>query len=143
MAMVPARRIAATLSLCLALPGLAGCASLANPDHLRLCRSLLPALHAEGTTIRETRHFAVENRINRLRIDYLSEEPGRPRGTHYAICAFAGGGADASRLDLAALETERGPITGTKLYILKRWWLGDKAPIGATRLHLRPAGSAR
>jgi branched-chain amino acid transport system permease protein len=129
MAGVPPRRITPVLLLCLGLLGLglAGCASLVDPDHLRLCRALLPALHAEGVAIRETRHLAIENRPNALRIDYLAEEPGRPRGTHYAVCTFAGGGADASRLDLAALDTDRGPVTDLRLEILRRWWLGDAA----------------
>lgn len=137
------RRVGPALLLCFALLGLAGCASLVDPDHLRLCRALLPALHAEDAAIRETRHATAEGRANTLRIDYLADEPGRPRGTHYAICTFAGGGADAARLDLAALETDRGPVSDLKLQILRRWWLGDASVLAEAARRVDSGRAAR
>lgn len=126
--MAAARSATAVLAGALGLGlGLAGCERLVEPDHLRLCRALLPALHAEGTAIRESRHGAPDGRPNSVRIDYVAAEPERRPGTHYAVCTFAGGGTQAGRFDLAALETERGPVAGVRLLILRRWWLGDPA----------------
>jgi branched-chain amino acid transport system permease protein len=111
--------------LCLLFALLAACAPIVEPDHLRLCRDLLPALHAEGTTIRETRNGPVTGARNAVKIDYLAREPGRPQLAHYALCRFGGGGTEAGRFDLAALETERGEVSEIRLFILRRWWLGD------------------
>lgn len=133
-------RIAGLIALLLAL---AGCTASVEPDHLRLCREALPALHEPGATIRETRHRPVESEAFTLRIDYLVQEPARPPSVRYAICRFAGGGTDVARFDLVALTTDRGPLSEVKLLILKRWWLGDGATIGAAvRIESLPTGPA-
>jgi branched-chain amino acid transport system permease protein len=117
------------LLICLAL---AACAGLVAPDHLRICRDVLPALHAEGSVIRETRYGPIPGAPDTVRIDYLAREPDRPNRSHYAICRFAGGGSDAARFDLIALTTERGPVGDIRLAILKRWWLGDANAMAET-----------
>ncbi|WP_170182097.1 branched-chain amino acid ABC transporter permease [Phreatobacter stygius] len=117
-----ALRLAAALLFCLLL---GACASIIEPDHLRVCRDVLPALHGEGSHIREIRYGPVTARKNTVRIDYLAREPGQPNLAHYATCGFAGGGTDAARFELIRLETERGPLSAVRLMILQRWWLGD------------------
>lgn len=106
---------------------LAACASVVAPDHLRICRDVMPALHPEGTTIREIRYGPVAGYEHAVRIAYLGREPGHDNRSHHVICVFAGGGADAARFDLVRLETERGALSPVRLLILKRWWLGDAA----------------
>ncbi|MBN8944597.1 MAG: branched-chain amino acid ABC transporter permease [Rhizobiales bacterium] len=86
---------------------------------------MLPALHAEGSQIRESRYGPVAALKNTVRIDYLVREPGQPNLAHHVICGFAGGGTDAARFELVRLATERGELSPVRLLILKRWWLGD------------------
>ena len=79
---------AGLIGLCLML---AGCATTIEPDHLRICRDVLPALHPEGTALRETRQMPVEGVPFAVRIDYLAREPGRSQQVRYLVCQFAGG----------------------------------------------------
>lgn len=134
------RRIGLAVAL---TSGLAGCAPVVEPDHLRLCRAVLPALHPEGATLREGRHAPVDGVRHAVRIDYVVEEPGRPRSTHYAVCRFAGGGTEAARFELAGLETERGPISDIRLMIIRRWWLGDAAIVAEQSARQQAAATAR
>jgi branched-chain amino acid transport system permease protein len=113
---------AGLIGLCLML---AGCAATIEPDHLRICRDVLPALHPEGTALRETRQMPLEGVPFTIRIDYLAREPGRSQQVRYLVCQFAGGGNDAGRFELAALLTDAGPVSEVKRAIIQRWWLGD------------------
>ncbi len=108
---------------------LAGCGPVVDQASLDLCRTTLPALHAEGAAIRELRHGPAPRPVSGLRIDYLAQEPGRPRTAHHATCVI-GQRTDGRRV-LAGLETERGPLGEVRLAILKRWWLGER-PLPAT-----------
>ncbi|QCK86828.1 branched-chain amino acid ABC transporter permease [Phreatobacter aquaticus] len=117
---------AGLIGLCLML---AGCATTIEPDHLRICRDVLPALHPEGTALRETRQMPVEGVPFTVRIDYLAREPGRLQQVRYLVCQFAGGGNDAGRFELAALLTDAGPVSEVKRTIIQRWWLGDAAAL--------------
>jgi hypothetical protein len=99
-----------------------GCAPVVEPDQLALCREVLPALHEEGTVIRESRHGPPADGPG-VRIDYLAQRPGRPRTVHVATCRFDQRRDGRGRPTLATLATERGPLSETRLIILKRWWL--------------------
>lgn len=133
-----AGRLLAMLAIGFAL---AGCASVVAPDHLRICRDVMPALHADGTMIREIRYGPVAGYEHAVRIAYLAREPGQENRSHHVICVFAGGGADAARFDLVRLETERGPLSPVRLLILKRWWLGDAAIAAAAAARRRAEAS--
>lgn len=103
---------------------LAGCGPVVDQAGLDLCRATLPALHAEGSVIRELRHGPAPRPATGIRIDYLAQEPGRPRTAHHVTCrveARAGG-----RLSLVGLDTDRGPLGEVRLAILRRWWLGER-----------------
>ena len=106
---------------------LGACTSVVAPDHLRICRDVMPALHADGTAIREIRYSPVAGYEHAVRIAYLARAPGQENRSHHVVCVFAGGGADSARFDLVRLETERGPLSPVRLQILKRWWLGNAA----------------
>jgi len=66
----------------------AGCGRVTDSEQLRLCRLILPVLHAEGTEIEEIR-VAPRGRSG-LRIDYAAREPGSVRRSHFVACGFGG-----------------------------------------------------
>ena len=66
----------------------AGCGRVTDSEQLRLCRLILPVLHAEGTAIEEIR-VAPRGRSG-LRIDYAAREPGTVRRSHFVACGFGG-----------------------------------------------------
>src|SRR5687767_2009493 len=75
-------RLSCGMSLCRALLGLAllclaGCAAALDSEQLRLCRAVLPALHPDGTGIREIRHGPAAPGGIGIRIDYATQEPGQ------------------------------------------------------------------
>jgi hypothetical protein len=109
------------IAIVLAALAAGGCAPAVDPAELALCREVLPALHEEGSAIRESRHGPPADGPG-VRIDYLAERPGRPRTVHFATCRFDGRDG-RGRPALAALTTERGPLTEIRFIILKRWWL--------------------
>jgi len=97
----------------------AGCGRVTDSEQLRLCRALLPVLHAEGTDIREIRVAPAAGRA--VRIDYAARAPGAERRVHFVACGFAGTTFERDRLDLVALETDQGRLGEVRLLFLKRF----------------------
>src|SRR5262245_24844017 len=113
-AMGRALRIAALLVPLLA----AGCAGLVDNEQLRVCRLVLPALHPEGTQIRELRSSPTALGHQGVRIDYSAREPGAETRSRFAACGFGGGALDRDRLDLMAVATDSGPLGPARLTYL-------------------------
>jgi branched-chain amino acid transport system permease protein len=108
----------------LGLPLLAAaCAGPIDSEQLRLCRRVLPALHPEGTEIREIRVAPAERAA--LRIDYAAREPGIANRVHFASCGFGCTTFERDRLELVSVETGRGALGEARLLYLKRFWLED------------------
>ncbi len=99
----------------------ASCAGSVDTEQLDLCRRTLPALHPEGTELREVRFAPAGPRG--IRLDYAAREPGRETAIHAVTCRFEGGPLDKNRLELAALDNERGALGEARLLFLKRFWL--------------------
>ena len=121
--------------LVVALGLLAGsCSSVIDADQARLCRAVAPALHDDGTEIREVSLNPVPGAPNALKFSYRTIQPSGvvPR---WLICTFAGQ-SGVGRFDLIAVDTEMGALSDIKLLIMKRWWLADSTP-SLTRAPLR------
>jgi len=115
----------ATLAGSLALGWLAagfGCDTATDRHREALCRRALPALAPEGTTARLLR-VGPGSGPGSVRVDYrlagtdgalLKGEEGRVR---FLSCAFGPG------TEMTALTTERGPVNGASLYLLRRYFL--------------------
>ena len=101
----------------------AGCAGPIDSEQLRLCRLVPPALHAQGTSLREIRVAPMALGRSGIRIDYAAREPGAVERVHFAACGFAGATFERERLDLIAVETESGLLGEARLLYLKRFWL--------------------
>lgn len=100
----------------------ASCGNALDRAQADLCRRVLPALHPDGTNLREIRVTAAPGRPG-IRIDYAAGEAGGQARTHAAICGFS----EEDRLDLAAVEADGRPLGEARLLYLKRFWL---APLG-------------
>ena len=57
----------------------AACGRVTDGEQLRLCRAMLPVLHAEGTELREIRVAPAALGKSGVRIDYAAREPGAER----------------------------------------------------------------
>jgi len=113
------------LAIVLLLLPLAGCLGSADSEQLRVCRQVLPALHPDGTVIREIRAAPAPLGRQGVRIDYDAREPGEPTRGRFASCGFGGSVFSIRRLDLVAVDTDVGPLGEARLTYLNRFWLGE------------------
>jgi branched-subunit amino acid ABC-type transport system permease component len=118
------RRLAFVAALLLAVP-LSGCLGSIDGEQLRVCRLVLPALHPEGTALREIGHATAALGRQGVRIDYEAREPGEAPRLRQVTCGFGGTVFAARRLDLVAVETDQGRLGDARLTFLKRFWLAD------------------
>lgn len=88
----------------------------------RVCRSVLPALAADGAEIVVTRIDRGPAPIS-VRVDFRVTEPGRAPRLRYVICAFAEGGFGARKTELTGVATDRGRLSEASLFFLQRYWL--------------------
>jgi branched-chain amino acid transport system permease protein len=130
--------IAATLMFLAA----GGCAGPVDSEHVRLCRLTLPALHPEGTEIREIRVTPTGADRSGVRIDYAAREPGAAMRVRYVACGFDGTTLARDGIDLTSLETDRGALGEARLLYLKRFWLAparaEQGPLPTAELRALP-----
>ncbi|MCJ8141593.1 branched-chain amino acid ABC transporter permease [Ancylobacter sp. A5.8] len=136
-------RALAAVVLALAAFCLVGCGSVIDADQARICRAVAPALHPDGTEIRETVLSPIPGAANAMKLTYRARGSSGNLHPHWLICSF-GGQTGLPRFNLTAIDTDRGPLSGIKLLILKRWWLDKSPPEPRDKppLLTLPAGSA-
>ena len=115
------RLIVHLTALCLGLL-LAGCGSVIDADQARICRDVAPALHDERVSIDEVSLTPVPG-TDALRLAYRARLGSRAV-PHWIICTFAGH-TGAARATLTGIDTDVGPLSDVKFYIIMRWWLSD------------------
>ena len=118
--------------LLLLLP-LAACAGSLDGEQLRVCRQVLPALHPDGTALREIGTAPAALGRQGVRINYDAREPGEALRRRDVTCGFAGTVFTARRLELVAVETDAGPLGEARFTYLKRFWLAEGAGAAATQ----------
>jgi branched-chain amino acid transport system permease protein len=109
----------------------AACGRVTDSEQLRLCRALLPVLHAEGTAFREIRVAPAALGRSGVRIDYAAREPGAAQRTYGLTCGFGGTTFKRDRLDLVAVEIDGKPIGEGRLTFLRRF-LAEAGPSETT-----------
>lgn len=109
----------------------AACGRVTDSEQLRLCRGLLPVLHAEGTAFREIRVAPAALGRSGVRIDYAAREPGAAQRTYGLTCGFGGTTFERDRLDLVAVEIDGKPIGEGRLTFLRRF-LAEAGPSETT-----------
>ncbi len=116
------RAAAAFLSLLLLALGLAACAPV-DQDQARLCRSILPALHAENAVL-AVRSVAAGAEPNSVRIGY-ARQAAAGRVLHGVTCRFAGGRLSRDRQTLVGLVADGETFGAVRLHMLRRYWLDE------------------
>jgi branched-chain amino acid transport system permease protein len=124
---MPGLRFAVLLMALLA----SACGRVTDSEQLRLCRAILPVLHAEGTEFREIRVAPAALGKSGVRIDYAAREPGQEsreaRRSYGLTCGFGGTTFERDRLDLVAVEIDGKPIGHGRLTFLRRF-LAEAGP---------------
>ena len=132
---MPGLRFAVLLMALLA----SACGRVTDSEQLRLCRAILPVLHAEGTEFREVRVAPAALGKSGVRIDYAAREPGAARRTYGLTCGFGGTTFERDRLDLVAVEIDGKPIGHGRLTFLRRF-LAEAGPAETTPSPQRSPG---
>ncbi len=101
-----------------ALASLTACAGSPDAEQARICRRALPTLVPAGARITVLR-TATGPQERSIRVDFAQEREGRSPLPRYAVCEFSG----MSRTDLSGLTSDRGPVGGAALYLLKHYYL--------------------
>jgi branched-subunit amino acid ABC-type transport system permease component len=120
------------LAIVLLLFPLSGCLGSVDSEQVRVCRQVLPALHPDGTDLREIAVAPAALGRQGVRIDYDAREPGEPTRRRFATCGFGGSVFSSRRFDLVAVDTDTGPLGEARLTYLNRFWLGGPAGAAAT-----------
>ncbi|KQT61375.1 hypothetical protein ASG52_00340 [Methylobacterium sp. Leaf456] len=99
-----------------------GCDTATDARRAVLCRRALPALAPNGTTARLLR-VGPGSGPGSVRVDYRLADAdgallkGEGARVRFLSCAFGPG------TEMTALTTERGPVSGASLYLLRRYFL--------------------
>src|SRR6202023_2686457 len=88
------------LAIVLLLFPLSGCLGSVDSEQVRVCRQVLPALHPDGTDLREIAVAPAALGRQGVRIDYDAREPGEPTRRRFATCGFGGSVFSSRRFDL-------------------------------------------
>jgi branched-chain amino acid transport system permease protein len=110
--------------LALALAGgIAGCGDI-DPEQLRICERLIPAITADGARIEIVRAMADPAAANTVRIEYRTgSAKGEPDGS-WISCRFGGSGFERDRLLLTGVATSaEGALSEIRVFMLRRYWL--------------------
>jgi branched-chain amino acid transport system permease protein len=128
-------RSAAGGAVIIAIALLAGCVAVSDADQARICRTVLPVLHAAGTTLHILRQTDLATGPG-VRIDYTVESTAEPPSAHFVECGFAGRSQSAGRQQLINLSVDGQSLSESRLYFLQRFWLdsseawiSDPAPV--------------
>jgi branched-subunit amino acid ABC-type transport system permease component len=105
----------------------AACGRVTHSEQLRLCRAILPVLHAEGSELHEIRAAPAALARSGVRIDYAARETGAERRRHSLACGFGGTTFESARLELVAVEQDGRAIGEGRLIFLRRF-LAEAGP---------------
>jgi branched-chain amino acid transport system permease protein len=102
---------------------LGGCVLLEDADEARLCRSIIPALDPDTTSIKilSTQRLTEDRGV---RILYYTEASASEPRLQSLACTFqAHRNGAAEPRHLTRLQTDEGVLSDMRLHILKRYWL--------------------
>ncbi|WP_075214565.1 branched-chain amino acid ABC transporter permease [Mongoliimonas terrestris] len=129
-------RLLAGLILALALTGCDGL----DDGQARLCVAVVPALEPTGALVIRS-VTADPSAPHAVRVDYTIADPASDRSLRVGTvrCAFGGGLFDTDRQPPVAVEHDGALLSGARLLVLRRFWLGDREAMaeGAARLDIR------
>lgn len=113
---------------------LGACALSVDAEQARVCRMTLPALNAPAARILVERAQPGPGERT-LRVDYRAEREGASPQRRWVVCRFAAEGLSPNKAELVGIITERGPLSGASVFLLKRFYVespegvaGDPGP---------------
>lgn len=110
----------------------AACDRGIDAGEARVCRQIVAALHIDADRIAINRIVAAPERTPRhgraressLVVAYRVEDRSGYARSHGIVCRFAANHDPASiAANLRAVETEHGPLSSARIYMLRRYWL--------------------
>jgi len=121
---------------------LAGCAPVVDAGQARLCRSIIPAINADGTSI-EIVLTSPLGPGDGVRVVYRARMPGGATHDRFLECRFAADNpaSPSGQMGLVGVNLDTGPLGEVRLQILKRFWL-DKEGGAADPEPVRNANNA-
>ena len=103
---------------------LAACAKV-DVEQARICENLVPALEDGGSGFEIVETVADPETPNAVVVRYTAADATGAVRPHWVRCHFAGGGFEAGRREVVAVEDDRrGRLTDVQLFVLLRFWLG-------------------
>jgi branched-chain amino acid transport system permease protein len=105
---------------------LASCGERFDTDQQRLCRQAIPAVNGQGSTITIER-IGEGPRPAMLRIVYIAGSEGGPARRRVIDCLFAGEGQGMQRGALIGIANDGLPMSDSSFYLLRRFYLEDRA----------------
>jgi branched-chain amino acid transport system permease protein len=122
---VPSRGWSAILAAGAALAAvLAACTFSVDAEQARICRIALPALNDPGSRVVVERAQPGPGERS-VRLDYRVEGLVGPPVGRWALCRFAAEGLSPNKAELVGVETDRGPLSGSSVYLLRRFYVGS------------------
>jgi len=101
-----------------------GWATAKDAEDVRVCREAVTAINRADSLISIRRVTATSFSRN-IRIDYDVRYSAQSRAlSRYAICRFSPGLIPPFQSDLSGVITEFGPLPDSKLFLLKRFYIG-------------------
>jgi branched-chain amino acid transport system permease protein len=122
---VPSRGGSATLAaaaVAALAAALAACNFSVDAEQARICRIALPALNAPGSRVVVERVQPGPGERS-VRLEYRVEGLVGPPLRHWALCRFAAAGLSPNKAELVGVETDRGPLSGSSVYLLGRFYV--------------------
>jgi branched-chain amino acid transport system permease protein len=114
-----------------------------DPVQRDICLDVLPVVEPEGTGVVVVVARPAEGTPPGVTLLYdraRPDGPPAPAGVYAAVprraaltCRFAGRGIDPNAARLIGVETPRRSFNETQIYFLNRFWLSDRAAVGAAR----------
>ncbi|WP_052341214.1 branched-chain amino acid ABC transporter permease [Salinarimonas rosea] len=115
----------------LLLLALAGCMPAVDPGQALVCRTVLVALHPEGTHIEVLREIGDAD-ARGVAIVYRVAEPGAPPRRASTACRFGAERTLPGGRDLVSVTHDGVALSPVRLFLLERYWTGKGADAAAT-----------
>jgi branched-chain amino acid transport system permease protein len=98
------------------------CTTLVDEGRARLCRTVVPAIEADGAKVSILRSGTGPS-ADSIRVDYRLSADGRTLAVRHVICHFGGGEHALGPDVLSGVDTWQGPLEETRLLFLRRFYL--------------------
>ncbi|OYX83664.1 MAG: hypothetical protein B7Y75_05175, partial [Azorhizobium sp. 35-67-5] len=111
---------------------LTGCGGVVDADQAALCDQVAAALHPDGTHLSRSAYAPAGAGLRGVRLSYVARAPDADTSRPGVLTCLFADATGPGRLDLIGVETPHGPLSDSRLFILKRWGLAPGAGLAVT-----------